>query len=56
MAKTISFINNKGGVAKTTSTVIIGELLAYLGYKVLVVDLDEQVQEKEPEPVAVWLL
>ncbi|MCM1162242.1 MAG: ParA family protein [Roseburia sp.] len=40
MCKTISIINNKGGVGKTTSTSIISELLAYLGKKVLVVDLD----------------
>lgn len=42
MCKTISIINNKGGVGKTTSTSIISELLAYLGKKVLVVDLDQQ--------------
>lgn len=42
MAITISLLNNKGGVAKTTSTAVFAELLAYLKYKVLVVDLDEQ--------------
>jgi len=41
-ALVISIINNKGGVGKTTSTAIIAELLAYLGKKVLVVDLDQQ--------------
>lgn len=41
MCKIISIINNKGGVAKTTSTGIIAQILAYLEKKVLVVDLDE---------------
>lgn len=31
MSTVISIINNKGGVGKTTSTDVIGELLAYLG-------------------------
>lgn len=42
MCTTISIINNKGGVGKTTSTAVIAELLAYLGYATLVVDLDQQ--------------
>lgn len=42
MAKVISIINNKGGVGKTTSTAIFGELLAFLGKKVLSIDLDQQ--------------
>ena len=42
MGITISAINNKGGVAKTTSILLLAELLAYLGEKVLVVDLDGQ--------------
>lgn len=41
-AKIISFINNKGGVGKTTSTGILAELLSYLGAKVLCIDLDQQ--------------
>lgn len=41
-AKIISIINNKGGVGKTTSTGILAELLAYLGKRVLCVDLDQQ--------------
>lgn len=41
-AKVISILNNKGGVAKTTSTGVIAQILAYLGKKVLVVDLDGQ--------------
>lgn len=40
--KTISIVNNKGGVAKTSSTVNIGAYLAYKGYKVLLVDTDSQ--------------
>lgn len=42
MAITISIINNKGGVGKTTSTAIMAELLACLGKKVLCIDLDQQ--------------
>lgn len=39
-AKVISFINMKGGVAKTTLTINVGEELANKGYKVLVMDMD----------------
>lgn len=39
----ISIINHKGGVGKTTSTVNIGAALAQIGKKVLVVDLDTQM-------------
>lgn len=42
MCKIISIINNKGGVGKTTSTGIIAQLLAYLGKRVLAIDLDQQ--------------
>jgi len=41
-AKVISFINMKGGVAKTTLTINIGEELASRGYRVLVMDMDPQ--------------
>jgi chromosome partitioning protein len=34
--------NNKGGVAKTTSTVDLAYAIADKGYKVLVVDTDPQ--------------
>ena len=40
--KTISFVNQKGGVAKTTSALNIGAALAIAGKKVLLVDLDPQ--------------
>lgn len=42
MSKTISIINHKGGVGKTTSTAILAELLAFLGNRVLLVDNDPQ--------------
>lgn len=38
----ISFVNQKGGVAKTTSTVSIGMGLADQGRRVLLIDLDAQ--------------
>ncbi|HEK9101990.1 TPA: AAA family ATPase [Bacillus pseudomycoides] len=41
-AKVISFINMKGGVAKTTLTINVGEELANRGHKVLVIDMDPQ--------------
>lgn len=40
--KTISIFNNKGGVAKTISTINIGAVLQELGKKVLIVDIDPQ--------------
>lgn len=42
MGKTISFCNNKGGCAKTTSVCAIGQAWARLGKKILFVDLDSQ--------------
>lgn len=41
-AKVISFINMKGGVAKTTLTINIAKRLANLNKKVLVIDMDPQ--------------
>jgi chromosome partitioning protein len=42
MAKVIAFANQKGGVAKTTTTLNLGVALHELGHRVLLVDLDPQ--------------
>jgi chromosome partitioning protein len=42
MARVIAFANQKGGVAKTTTTLNLGVALRELGSRVLVVDLDPQ--------------
>ena len=38
----ISLVNNKGGIAKTTTSIHLSAFLALLGYKVLVIDFDPQ--------------
>ncbi|MCH5293315.1 MAG: ParA family protein [Treponema sp.] len=42
MAKCIVFVNQKGGVGKTTSAINIGAYIALAGKKVLLVDFDSQ--------------
>jgi chromosome partitioning protein len=42
MAYVIAMSNEKGGVAKTTSTLSLGAALAELNYRVLLIDLDPQ--------------
>jgi chromosome partitioning protein len=42
LAKVVAFANQKGGVAKTTTTLNLGVALQELGYRVLAVDMDPQ--------------
>ena len=40
--KVLTFLNEKGGVGKTTLTSTIGAGLAIMGYRVLLIDADPQ--------------
>ncbi len=42
MSVVLSFINQKGGVGKTTSACAVTDILAAAGYKILLIDLDAQ--------------
>ena len=42
MGRIYTFVNQKGGVGKTTSTISLGAYLGYYGQRVLLVDLDPQ--------------
>ena len=43
MSQVISLINEKGGVGKSTSAIKIAQILSISGYKVLIIDLDPQM-------------
>lgn len=43
MSEVISLINEKGGVGKSTSAITISQILAISGYKILIIDLDPQM-------------
>lgn len=64
MGKIFSFFNQKGGVGKTTSVINIATVIAGMGKKVLIIDLDSQgnatsgvgIEKNENESTAYQLL
>jgi len=64
MGKIFSFFNQKGGVGKTTSVINIATVIADLGKKILLIDLDSQgnatsgvgIEKNENESTAYQLL
>ncbi|OGX12607.1 MAG: hypothetical protein A2351_01865 [Omnitrophica bacterium RIFOXYB12_FULL_50_7] len=64
MGRTFSFFNQKGGVGKTTSVINVATVIAGLGKKVLLIDLDSQgnatsgvgIEKNENESTAYQLL
>ena len=63
MTRTISILNQKGGVGKTTTSVNLANVLGSKDYKVLVIDLDPQANSTDmlinivdEEGYTLWIL